>query len=125
MLREDVLFIVTDPPEKPWTLETDCLHHKAFKLLLASLSPGIYPSISHYLTAPELIHKMFRLFYSKSISTTTKISRDFHLARHRAGVPISKHLLNLNAARAELAQRGEVVNEESMKSIIINSLNPS
>lgn len=38
---------------------------------------------------------------------------------------MSEHLLALNTTRAELLQRGETITEESMKSIIINSLDPS
>lgn len=101
--------MVTNPPEKPWTLELDCLHHKTFCLLLASISPGIFQNIPHLLTVPEIMQKIFGLFYSRNVSASTKISRDFHSAKHKAGVPLSEHLLALNTTRAKLAQRGEVI----------------
>ncbi|XP_034267927.1 uncharacterized protein LOC117662578 [Pantherophis guttatus] len=124
-MRENVLFLISEPPKKPWSFEIDCLHRKAFCLLLTSIPPLMYPTIGNNLTVYEVMQKIYSLFYSQSRATTTRISRQFHSARLRPGVPMSEHILKLNATRAELLQRGEIITEESMMSIIINSLDSS
>ncbi|XP_060549059.1 uncharacterized protein LOC132712237 [Pantherophis guttatus] len=124
-LKENMSHFINDPPERPWTLELDCMHHRAFYLLIASISPTIYHCIGHNLTVSEIIGKMFGLFYSESVSTTTQISKDFFSARLKPGTPMSEHLVSLSGTRAELHLRGEVISDQIMKSVIINSLDHS
>lgn len=124
-LKENLLFFINNPPGKPWDFDIDCIHHRAFFLLISSISPAIYHSIGQFLTVSEIMQKMFSLFYSGSIATTTKLSKDFFSSRIRPGISMSEHLLSLNASRAELHLRGEIISDQTMKSVILNSLDQS
>ncbi|XP_060548679.1 uncharacterized protein LOC132712152 [Pantherophis guttatus] len=124
LMREGVLSLLLDPPPKPWTLEIDLLHHKAFCILLSSIDPALYPSIPHGLTIGEVWQKLIQWF-CKNSNARRRISREFYSAKLKEGVDMSEHLCELNEIREELILRGEHVSERSLISIIINSLGPS